>query len=104
MYPGPNAKITKQLHDTVISLDEIGTLPDEIYGDILFVFPSAVMKTFRQSSSIFYLRRELITFHLVPSLQLHPMVLLLNPLLRKPSVFSVMQLIPTTTLQPPSNV
>ena len=27
--------ITKQLHATVVSLDEVGTLPDEPYGDIL---------------------------------------------------------------------
>ncbi len=27
--------ITKQLHATVVSLEKVGTLPDETYGDIL---------------------------------------------------------------------
>ncbi len=27
--------ISKQLHVTVVSLDEVGTLPDETFGDIL---------------------------------------------------------------------
>ncbi len=28
--------ITKQLHAAVVSLDKVGTLPDETYGDFLF--------------------------------------------------------------------
>ncbi len=30
--------ITKQLHAAVVSLDEVGALPDESYGDILQAF------------------------------------------------------------------
>ncbi len=30
-----NSVITNQLHITVVSLDEVGALPDETYGDIL---------------------------------------------------------------------
>ncbi len=54
------------------------------------VLPSEVMKTSRQSSSIFYLRRDLIISLLEPLLQTHPIVfLLLSPPLPESSVFSM---------------
>ncbi len=34
MSPTFPTKITKQLHAAVVSLDEVGALPDETYGDI----------------------------------------------------------------------
>ncbi len=53
-FQGKNVSvITKQLHAAVVSLDEVGALPIETYGDILRGFTNLVMKTSRQSSSTF---------------------------------------------------
>ena len=39
--------ITKQLHAAVVSLDEVGTLPDETYGDILQGFTKCSNEDFK---------------------------------------------------------
>ncbi len=39
--------ITKQLHATVVSLDEVGALPDETYGDILNGFTKCSNEDFK---------------------------------------------------------
>ncbi len=62
--------ITKQLHATVVCLDEVWAWPDETSMEIFFEFlPSTIMMTLRQLSSTFQIRRESIN-----SLQPHPLI------------------------------
>ncbi len=39
--------ITKQFHATVVSMDEVGALPDETYGDILHSFSKCSNEDFK---------------------------------------------------------
>ncbi len=89
----------------MVSLDKVGALPDDTYGDILCDFTKCSNEGFKAVfQNLLTIMRELIICPQVPSMQPHPMaLLLLNSLLTKSNKFSMMLMIYTTTLQPPTN-
>ncbi len=92
------------LHATLIRLDEVGSLPDEIYGNPLVVSPNAEMKTSNQDPSNLYFSKGFFASPCIPSWQLHPMIIFLLILsLQKPCMFFKMKIILTTILQLPTN-
>ncbi len=88
--------ITNQLHATMVSLGEVGTLPDEAIEMFSLVSSNGAMKASRQSSRIFFLGRVIVVsphFHLC-----NLIIVLLQEilLLQKSSTFFNMLIIFTT--------
>ncbi len=96
--------ITKKLHAAVVSLDQVVTLPDETYYDILHGFTKSSNNDFKAVFQHLLSQRGLIISPPVPQLQSPSMVLLLlNPQLPKSNKFSMMPTLSTTPLQPTIN-
>ncbi len=97
--------ITKQLHAAMISLDEVGALPDETYGDILCGFTECSNEDFKTVFQHLLTQERIDHFssHTTITTFFHGCLLLLHPLLPKSSEFFGMPMISTTTLQPRLN-
>ncbi len=96
--------INKQLHAAVVSQNKSGTFPDETYGDILHGFTKWINEDFKAVFQHLLTQERIEKFSSCSPLQLYSMVNpLLYPLLPGSLAFSIMLMISTTTLQPPTN-
>ncbi len=87
---------TKQLCAPMVSLDDIGALPDETYGDILQGFAKRSNENFKAVNQHLPIQKGI--DHL--SLHSHCHLIPWNSPLSLSSIFSIMMMIFTTILQP----
>ncbi len=86
-------------------MDEVVTLPDETSGDVLCGFTKCINEDFKTVFQHLLIQERFDHFSSCSLIAPQPIVLLLllKPTLPKSSVFSVMLMISTTAMEPPTN-